>query len=363
MPLLNGVSQTVFEISDTPQRVGSNPVRLLRQLRLNLSLMHQLRSELRSLWTDSRPDLVICDLTVPVAGLLAQSMGIRWWTSTPTPCVVETGDGTPSYLGGWSPWNHPLGAVRDAAGRCLIRTFKKSLHFMFARTMRELGVNSIYREDGFETVYSPDTILALGVKEFEFPRSWPDWMIFCGPLTASPPFPHPAPEFVPGRQHVLVSLGTHLWWAKEHVRELMRKVAAQMPETVFHFTRGRTTGKDTETHADPDVPNFYTCEYIDYQQYIHRYDVVMNHGGTGVMYAALSQGVPILAWPQDYDQFDHTARLVWHGLGLKCRPNVNAIVHDLQRLLQDSKIQNCVREMQTVIGRYNAAELVEQRLR
>ncbi len=153
--------------------------------------------------------------------------------------------------------------------------------------MTELGVDSIYRSDGFETVYSADTILALGIEEFEFPRSWPDWMFFCGPLTDSPAFSHPSPQFIEGRRHILVSLGTHLWWAKGEAQKLMAEVASRMPDTIIHFTRGFASGSKVEIHN-----NFHVYDYVSYSDYIDRYDVVMNHGGTGVMYAALSHVFP-----------------------------------------------------------------------
>lgn len=358
VPFLQNNSHVVFEISDTPNRVGSNPIRMLWQLRLNLSLMDQFREELRQHWNRHRPELVIADMTVPVAGLLAQSMGIRWWTSIPTPCAMETGDGTPSYLGGWTPKKHLWGRVRDAAGRAVIKGFKRTFHFMFHKRLEQLGIDRIYRSDGFETIYSSDTILALGVREFEFPQTWPDWMLFTGPLTSSPPFDQSPPEFMEGRPHILISLGTHLWWAKDRARQLMMQVAKEMPDYVFHFSNGKSTGRKKVVEG-----NFHTYDYIPYQTHIHRYRLAINHGGTGVMYSCLAAGLPILAWPQDYDQFDHTARLIHHGLGLRCRPNVAAIVADLQRLASDTTIRKNLQRMQQTIMQHHAATIVMERLR
>ena len=49
VPVLRTRSHEVIEISDTPRRVGSNPMRLFRQFESNLALMTQLKSELRRL--------------------------------------------------------------------------------------------------------------------------------------------------------------------------------------------------------------------------------------------------------------------------------------------------------------------------
>ena len=189
---------------------------------------------------------MIADFTVPIAGLLAKELGIRWWTSMPTPCAMETGDGTPTYLGGWKPPTTLAGRIRDAAGRWMIRCFKRGVHQLFRRQLTELGVPRLYRDDGLEVIYSDESVLAMGLREFEFERTWPPVVHFIGPLTRSPAFEHQPPIFEDGKQHILVSLGTHLWWAKGTARDLIRVVARSMPDCVFHFSDGR--------HRDePDV--------------------------------------------------------------------------------------------------------------
>ena len=347
-PLLEGVSHVVLEISDTERQVGSNPFQLLHQLRMNLSLMDQLRDELRALWGKDQPMVIIADLTVPAAGLLAQQMGIHWWSSLPTICVIETKDGTPSYLGGWMPPSSLWGRMRDFGGRTVIRCFKKTIRLMFRRQLQRLGIDRIYRSDGSETVYSNEKILGLGVEAFEFPRQWPATLEFIGPLTASPDFPHDPPEFEEGRTHVLVSLGTHLWWAKDTALALLEDVASRMPETMFHYTVGNADVAELAgftTHT-----NLRCHRYMPYQDYLHRYDAVIHHGGAGVMYACLQRGIPALVWPQDYDQFDHAARMVYHGLGIRMRPKAAAVVHDLRRLLADPGVAQRLKVFQAQVN-------------
>ncbi|MEO1526247.1 MAG: nucleotide disphospho-sugar-binding domain-containing protein [Planctomycetota bacterium] len=322
----------VIEISDTPTQVGSNPFRLLSQFRSNLGLMGQLREELRLHWEQRRPDMVIVDFTVPIAGLLAKEMDVRWWTSMPTPCAMETADGTPTYLGGWMPATSKFGSLRDAAGRQLIRGFKCGVHRMFRKQLASIGVASIYREDGTEAIYSDEKVLALGLREFEFDRTWPSPVEFVGPLTRSPAFEHDSPVFESGKRHVLVSLGTHLWWAKGTARKLIHAVAEEMPEFVFHFSDGRH--RDEATGAYPLLEsNFHRYKYLPYDRYMAQYDAAIHHGGTGVLYSCLQHAVPALVWPQDYDQFDHAARLVHHGLGKRMRPTVDGIVADMRELV------------------------------
>jgi len=160
--LLPGRADRVRAIADTKRRVGGNPLRLYRQLQANLALMGDLRDQLRSLWQRDRPDIVIADFTVPVAGLVARGLGIPWWTSTPSPCVIESATGTPAYLGGWSPWDAPLGRMRDALGRRVIRLFKSGVARVVGRQLKELGFDGVYREDGVSRSIRPSASSAWG---------------------------------------------------------------------------------------------------------------------------------------------------------------------------------------------------------
>lgn len=355
--LLIDRSHIVTGIANAPQRVGSNPWRLLSQLRDNVSMMDQLVRELRQQWTQERPDLVICDFAVPVAGLLAQSLGIPWWTSMSAVCAMETPDGVPTYLGGWRPRAGVIGRSRDFVGRKFVRLFKQSMHRLFRRQLTRLGISRVYRRDGYETIYSTERILALGPREFEFPRRWPDCLRFVGPLTAGPAYPHRPPQFKEGKPHVLVSLGTHVGWAKQSAERLIRQVAQAMPEHEFHFSHGNSTAQQSDADG-----NFQAYSYFPYDQYAENYAASINHVGTGVMFSCLRKGVPILAWPQDFDQFDHAARIVHHRLGLRCRPQVAHVVQDLLRLQADSDIKRSVRQMQSTIANIDTTELVRKLL-
>ncbi|MEM8678806.1 MAG: nucleotide disphospho-sugar-binding domain-containing protein [Planctomycetota bacterium] len=326
--LLPGYDGVVTQIADTTRRVGSNPYRLLQQLRLNLSLMAQLRDELTTLWSTQRPDLVVADFTVPIAGLTARRLGIEWWTGMPTPCALESADGPPSYLGGWAVKHGWAGRCRDALGRLTIRLFKRTVHRMFAQQFRDLYVPSVYRKDGHEVAYSPNRILGFGLREFEFARKWPDHFEFIGPLTAAPPFPASLPPFASDRKHILVTLGTHLPWARTRAWTLMQQVAGLMPDCVFHFTDGDPGTLRSEKHH-----NLVRVGFIPYCECLHQYDAAIVHGGTGITYACIEHRVPMLVWPHDYDQFDHAARVTHHRLGLRLTPTPEAVTRDLQRLV------------------------------
>ena len=356
--LLPGREEEIHAIGDPGQRVGSNPFRLYRQFRSNMALMAELRDQLQARWTARRPDLVLADFTVPIAGLLAQSLGIAWWTATVSPCAIETRTATPSYLGGWHPRTDAIGRVRDAAGRTVIHGFKRTLAAVFAGDLRKLGVPGAYRPDDCEIVYSPERILGLGMREFEFERDWPPAFRFVGPLTGGPVFPHTAPEFEAGKRHVLVSLGTHLLWAKLAAFELLESVAGRMPECIFHFTHGVPNSTAHERRG-----NVRHYGYFPYDLHLPRYDAAIVHGGTGVLYSCVKAATPMLVWPQDFDHFDHAARVVVRGLGTRLVPRRDRIVADLRELLDDETRRDRLREFQSLCRHYDPKRTVRDEMR
>lgn len=295
-------------IANPGHAVGWNPLRLHAQLRQALALMGRLRAALDQRWSIERPDLVIADFTLPPAGLLAQSLGIPWWTSLPSPCVLETPDGPPPYLGGMRPARSAAASIGHAAARRATRLFKKGVHRLHRRRMAALGLPSLYRPDGTEAVYSPDCVLALGVPELEFPRTWPAALRFVGPMLCTPPSPHPEPPFVPGARHLLVTCGTHLDHAKDRLSAAAQALARLQPQWQVHVSDGRVEGSGAAQQAGTPG-NFHRLAFVDYARHLSRYDLIVHHGGAGVMYHALAAGIPSLVFPLDYDQFDHAARL------------------------------------------------------
>lgn len=351
--LLQGEEAAIAAIVNPPYQVRSNPRRLFQQFSANLSLMDDLKAQLRTVWQASPPDLVIADFTLPVAGILAQEMGIGWWTSCPTVCAIETRTGTPSYLGGLTPGQSWLTRARDYLGRNLIRGFKSGIGWWFRDELRSLNIPSVYLNNGAERIYSPTKILGLGLRDFEFARDWPAALEFIGPVTTSPPFPHRRPMFQPGGRHVLVSLGTHIPWAKDQAARFVQQVAAQMPEVYFHFSYGRA-GEQTQWR----LGNVFFYDYLPYDQCLPHCDAAIIHGGTGVLYSCIKAGVPMLVWPHDYDQFDHAVRIVDRGLGLRLKADLNHTVQSLRQLFTDAQIARQMGHFQAVLRQHDPAAAV-----
>ncbi|HEU5080517.1 MAG TPA: glycosyltransferase [Opitutaceae bacterium] len=315
-PILAGTNRAVWEIVNTPGPVRGRPWMLWLQFRRNLRLMPELQAEVARAWECRRPDLAIVDFTLPLIGHWAEQRGIPWWTSHPSPLAIETPDGTPSYLGGWKPPKSMAGRIRDAAGRRTVRLFKRALFALYGHSLRRMGLSEIYRKNGTEAVYSDRVILALGSRELEFPCRWPSPVRFVGPVIATPRGSEDSVlKLDPHRRNVLVTIGTHLPYARSRLRREIRAWAKLSPDLFFHYSAGGQV--DMEETSEGENWRFY--RYINYATDLPSFDAVVHHGGAGITYHALRAGSRAVVWPQDYDQFDFAARLEWHGLAPVCR--------------------------------------------
>ena len=351
--LLAGIDPAIREIVDPPRPVRSNPVRLLRQLRASVALLGRFSAELGAHWDQRRPDLAIVDFALPAGGWLAQARGISWWTSHPAPCVIEAPDGPPAYLGGLSPAAGALGHVRDALGRRLIRGFKRAAVWLHRRRLRALGLRSLYRADGTEAAYSPERILALALPELEFPRSWPLALRWVGPVLYTPPSPRawelPA---MTGRPRVLVTLGTHLRMHQERAIAATRTAARARPEWNWDFSAGNPVGDYA-----PRDGNFCSLAWVPYDRAVGSYDLVVHHGGTGILHHTLAAGRPALVWPLDYDQFDQAARLVAAGLARRLS-HPGALAEEAAQVLGDTATAERCRSFAKLVAARDAARAV-----
>lgn len=325
-----GADEALRAIVDPPHAVGAHPLRLHAQFRRSLELLDAFGKALDARYSNARPDLVIADFTLPVAGAAAQRRGIPWWTSHPSPCVIEAPGGPPAYLGGWMPGIGALGRSRDALAAKAVRGFKWSMHRLHRRRLAALGFPSLYRDDGSEAAYSPECILGLGLRELEFERAWPAALRFVGPMLWSPPdigAQAPIDGAEDNAVNVLATLGTHLGWAKQGLSEYLETVARALPSIHLHFSDGRLDAGAEAAHRA-----LRRHAWVDYPSWVPRMRAVLHHGGAGVMWECLRAGVPALVLPNDYDQFDHAARLQAAGVALRLR-HPREIEPALRRLL------------------------------
>lgn len=305
----------LLAVANPNYAIKSSPVRLYRQFRAVVGLLKNFADELAQLWRHNGiPELAIADFTLPIVGEVCRQFALPWWTSMPSPCVLESPDGPPAYCGGLMPAKNARERAWHVLHRKKVRIFKRAVFWLFRDVIRQTGITRLYRPDGNESAYSPTRILALSEPEFEFPQRWPDALRFIGPALYTPPLGYQEPAFKEGKRHVLVTLGTHLDWHKDAVANAIAVLAETMPEWEFHFTDGN--GQGVQRHQQG---NFCRVSWVDYDRWLSRYDAVIHHGGAGIMWHCLKRNIPALVYPVDYDQFDHAARLEYSGKGVWLR--------------------------------------------
>jgi UDP:flavonoid glycosyltransferase YjiC (YdhE family) len=354
-----GADAALRAIVDPPHAIGAHPLRLHAQFRRSLDLLDAFASALGARYAQSRPDLLIADFTLPVAGAVAKRHGIPWWTSHPSPCVIETPGGPPAYLGGWMPGAGVLGKLRDNIAGSVVRGFKTSVHRLHRRRLAALGFPSLYRDDGSEAAYSDECILGLGLRELEFERAWPAALRFIGPMLWSPPNVGAAVPDMDGGTHVLATLGTHLGFAKNDLAAQLDSIARSNPDLRLHFSDGRLDDSANTVHRA-----LQRHDWVDYPSWVPRMRAVLHHGGAGVMWECLRAGVPALVLPNDYDQFDHAARLQAAGVAVRLR-HPREIGPALRRLLDGDhhlRADRFVDALRPGIAEAQLVQLVKTRL-
>jgi len=335
--MLAGWEERLEAIINTPKAIGSNPWRLFKQLSQTLEIHRQVRTELEHLYRASRPDLVIADFTLIAVGPVASELGIHWWTSLPSPCVLDGGNGPPCYLGGLRPMAGCIGWLRDRLGWATIHGFKHLVARVFREDFRRIGLDSLYRKDGSETIYSQEAILALGWPELEFRSAWPSSVGFIPPFLHCPPVQGRPPRFASGKRHVLVTLGTHLRWIKDRFASDLEGLALRTPQVEYHFSDGDAAGELYQ-----DRGNFQRLPYIDYRL-VGRYDLVVHHAGAGILAHCLTQGCPAVVFPIDFDQFDNAARLEYAGLAHRLR-HLKGLPQAVEAALSDTNMRERCRQ-------------------
>lgn len=358
--LVPGADAQLREVVDPPYRVGSDLRLMRRQLRSNVDLQRRLREDLLERWASGspeRPDLVIADFTMIGAATAATTLGLRWWTSHPSPCAIEGRSGPPSYVGGWRPGVGVAGRVRDAAGRGLVRAVKRSVPVWSGVRTADAGVERVYRADGSESIYSPELVLGLTPPAIEYERDLPPAVRLIGPVLFTPPNHAPPLDLAPGRRHVLLTAGTHLAWHKPALVEAAQRIAAELADlgdVCLHVSLGGSTGVPEQQVDDGRV---VVHRSVSYARDLARFSAVVHHGGSGVLGHTLAAGLPAVVWPVDYDQADHAVRLEDAGVAVRVG-NADEVGAALRRVLTRPCYREAAARIAAEIASHPAEETV-----
>ena len=304
-----------------------------RQLSASLDLINLVSDQLIQEWTNHRPDIVIVDFITLSGGLVAEQMGIPWITTMATQFAIETTEGPPCFFGGMGTPQNSWQVLAQFLGRKTTRLGKRIVTFLLRDRLRRYHFK-LYNQKGQETIYSPYSILGIGMKEVELKKGFPEHYRWVGPFGASVEAGEDYPldlSLFAGRKKVLVTCGTQLEWAKENLIYQAKQLAKAHPDCHFFVTRG--VGGEA-FQCENLMENLSVVSYLPYKEYIPQMDYVIHHGGAGIFYQCIIYGKPALILPHDYDQFDYAVRGVEAGVAFSAkRDNSKAIGQAFEELL------------------------------
>ena len=322
----------VFErVANNDQQLGF--LSAYRQLSSSIDLINLVSDELLEEWSKNRPDIVIADFITLSGGLVANQLEIPWITTMATQFVLETSDGPPCFFGGMGTPKDFWQTTIQFLGRKATRLAKRIVFFTFRDRLKRYKFK-LYNQFGHETIYSPYSILSIGMKELELKKGFPEHFHWVGPSGASveagEDYPLDLSPFIEQKK-VLVTCGTQLAWAKENLIYQAKQLAKAHPDCHFFVTRG--VGGEA-FQCENLMENLSIVSYLPYKEYIPQMDYVIHHGGAGIFYQCIIYGKPALILPHDYDQFDYAVRGVEASVAFTAkRDNSKAIGQAFEELL------------------------------
>ena len=331
VPILENHIEDFERAANNDQQLGI--ISAYHQLSASIDLINLVSDQLLEEWQKNRPDIVITDFITLSGGLVANQLGIPWISTMATQFAIETTDGPPCFFGGLgSPKNRWQVSVQFL-GRKATRLVKRIVSFSFRDSLKRYNFK-LYNQLGHETIYSPYSILGIGMKEVELKKGFPEHYKWVGPSGASveagEDYPLDLSPFME-RKKVLMTCGTQLAWAKENLIYQATQLAKAHPDCHFFVTRG--VGGEA-FQCEKLMENLSLVSYLPYKEYIPQMDYVIHHGGAGIFYQCIIYGKPALILPHDYDQFDYAVRGVEAGIAFTAkRDNSEGIGQAFEKLL------------------------------
>ena len=331
VPILENHIEDFERAANNNQQLGI--LSAYQQLSSSIDLINLVSDQLLEEWQKNRPDIVIADFITLSGGLVANQLGIPWITTMATQFVLETTDGPPCLIGGMGSPKNGWQVSVQFLGRKATRLVKRIVSFLLRDRLKRYHFK-LYNQLGQETIYSPYSILSIGMKEVELKKGFPNHYKWVGPSGASveagEDYPLDLSLFME-RKKVLMTCGTQLAWAKENLIYQATQLAKAHPDCHFFVTRG--VGGEA-FQCENLMENLSVVSYLPYKEYIPQMDYVIHHGGAGIFYQCIIYGKPALILPHDYDQFDYAVRGVEAGVAFSAkRDNSKAIGQAFEELL------------------------------
>ena len=359
VPILENHIEDFERAANNDQQLGI--LSAYQQLSSSIDLINVVSDQLLEEWQKNRPDIVIADFITLSGGLVANQLGIPWITTMATQFVLETTDGPPCLIGGMGSPKNGWQVSVQFLGRTATRLVKRIVSFLLHDRLKRYHFK-LYNQLGHETIYSPYSILGIGMKEVELKKGFPKHYKWVGPSGASVEAGKDYPldlSIFSNQKKVLVTCGTQLSWAKENLIYQAKQLAKAHPDCHFFVTRG--VGGEV-FQCENLMENLSVVSYLPYKEYIPQMDYVIHHGGAGIFYQCIIYGKPALILPHDYDQFDYAVRGVEAGVALSAnKEDTRAIGQAFDNLLAKEDLSE-LETLRQAAQSYHPTEILESEI-
>jgi MGT family glycosyltransferase len=247
------------------------------------------------------PDVLLIDVNCWGAATVAEASGRPWAMYSPYLLPLPSRDAPPYGLG-LTPARGPLGAVRDALARQLMRGgFDLTAMPSINRLRAAQGLPTLKRYS--EVLGRPRRLITLTSEGFEYPRGdWPANVLLVGPLAWAPLSEEPPWLAELGDPLVLVTCSTE----RQRDARLITIALEALPETGAAVI---ATSAAHDSAGFPAPPGSKVVRFLAHEHVLRRAACVVCHGGMGITQKALAAGVPVVVVPFGRDQLE-TARRV-----------------------------------------------------
>ncbi len=319
---------------------------------------------------DGGADLLISQLLIFAAPIIAEKTGIRWVSTELQPGAFLSAYDPPVLA--------PIPALAKLRG--LGATFHRAL-FRFAKLPARSWsdpVRQLRRELGlppgtdpiFEGRHSPHLVLALFSRVIGEPQ--PDWP--ANALVTGFPFydengsslPPELLQFLAEREPpIIFTLGSSAVWDAGSFYVESATAARKLGKRAVLLVGNDPLNQPLE----PLSENLIAVPYAPYAQIFPRACAIVHQGGIGTTGQALRAGKPMLVMPFGGDQYDNGARVVRLGVGRVMRRNqykADRAAVELKQLLESpnymKKAATIGQQIQQENGVRAACDAIEKQL-
>ncbi len=293
-----------------------------------------------------RPHVLALDWVLTGAAVAGEAAGV------PTALLMhgnnlvpEPGKPPPGF--GFLPARSALGRARDRVfTRIFLRLFDKGLPAL-NDTRLALGLHPLGHV--LEHMDRPARFLCLYSEAFDLPaEQHPTQLRYVGPVLEQPAWAEPWNSPWPlddQRPLVVVSMSTTFMRQERALRRCVDAVSSMPVRALV------TVGPALDPAAFHSAENVLVVRSAPHDQLFQHASAVITHAGMGTVMRALTHGLPLVCMPQGRDQNDVTARVRWHGAGLRLRPGASSakIRAALHRVLNQPSFRDAAEQLQQAI--------------